>query len=90
VKTAIYIEDGLTQFVLTAETKIDEKVIEQLRSGSDIETYKGAFYNCRGGWVRQQESEFSSYGYSSGTRDESLIFVMKPKPAVPHSGEEGK
>lgn len=79
LKTAIYIEDGLTQFVLTAETDIDKKVLEQLRSGQDVQTYPGSFYNCQGGWVRQQDARGNGWGYRSEYRDESLIFVMRPK-----------
>lgn len=73
MKSAIYIEDGRTQFVLTPETEIDKKVLNELES-SQLKTYRGTFYNCHGGWTRQEEI----YGYSYGTerQERSLIFVI--------------
>ena len=85
MRTAIYIEDGLTQFVLTAETEIDKKVLEQLRSGQDIQTYAGSFYNCKGGWIRQDAPYSGSewvgeyFTRKNEYKDESLIFLMRPK-----------
>lgn len=88
MKTAIYIEQGLTQFVLTPETDIDRKVIEQLESGQGLETYRGSFYDCRGGWKRQQ---YGYYEYGGSAReDSSLIFVVRPKPPAPVTTEGGE
>lgn len=84
MKTAIYIENGLMQFVLTAETEIDKKVVEQLESGQDLETFRGSFYDTHGGWKRQRHGYEQFSGFEERARDDSsLIFVMKPKPAAP-------
>jgi hypothetical protein len=76
MKTAIYIEDGLTQFVLTPETEIDKKVLDEMES-TELKTYRGEFYACRGGWTRWKQ-EYDSFGHEKSER--SLIFVVRPKP----------
>lgn len=73
MKTAIYIEDGRTQFVLTAETTIDKQVLSELQSTS-LKTYRGKFYGCQGGWTRW-EGKYPTYGDRPG--DDSLIFVVE-------------
>lgn len=86
MKTAIYIEDGRTQFVLTPETKIDREVLDEIES-TNLKTYRGEFYGCSGGWTRHD----SSFGFNlaSGVSSErSLIFVIDkstPNPAEPLS-----
>lgn len=84
MKTAIYIQEGLTQFVLTPETEIDRKVLQQLESGQELQTFRGAFYNCQGGWMRQEDGDgYEQFSYGrEPKRDSSLIFVMRPKSAV--------
>lgn len=75
MKTAIYIESGRTQFVLTAESDIDKKVLEQLSTAKGLMTYRGSFYDCAGGYVRQS-ANFRSYD-AFGERDDSLIFLVQ-------------
>ena len=65
MKGAIYIENGLTQLVLTPESDFEK----------NVSVYTGGFYHCQGGWVRQREP-FQGYGSSA---DESLIMVMEIK-----------
>lgn len=65
MKTSIWIEEGRTQFVLTPESSIDKKVVEEL-GHSNLKTYKGQFYACAGGWMRQGPTN----------SPESLIFVI--------------
>ncbi len=68
MKTAIYIEDGRTQLVLTPESDFEKGVVEKVSKGEhDIKIYTGSFYDCEGGWGRH------------GSDDESLIFVMDIK-----------
>lgn len=81
MKTAIYIEDGRTQFVLTPETEIDKKVLEELQS-TNLKTYRGEFYGCRGGWTRWSNAFGISYGEHDPNSDRSLIFVID-KSALP-------
>jgi len=83
MKTAIYIENNRMQFVLTAETEIDKKVLEQLRDVRGLQTFKGSFYDCHGGYIRQG-SGFGEWN----DRDDSLIFLVEEKKpeiaAQPH------
>lgn len=54
MKTAIYIEDGVTQVVLTPESEFEKGVIQQMsESKAALKLFSGSFYDCRGGWIRQ-------------------------------------
>ena len=65
MKTSIYIEDGLTQLVLTPETDFEKGVIDKIEKGEQkVNIYTGSFYNCVGGWTRQ------------GSETDSLILKM--------------
>lgn len=76
MKTAIYIEDGIVQLVLTPETEFEKNA---LRSFEDKPTsakiFAGAFYDCRGGWVRQT-SYHRPHGYGD-SNDRSLILRVE-------------
>lgn len=64
MKTAVYIQDGEAQIVLTPENDWEKRVIDAL-SGEGIRCVRrGSFYRCNGGWMRQ------------GTDDESLILSL--------------
>lgn len=82
MKTAIYIEDGLTQFVLTAESDIDKKILSALQN-SDLKTYRGSFYECQGGYMRHDHSFGIELNMFPGRiqhshDDDSLIMVLRP------------
>ena len=56
MKTAIYIEDGVVQIVLTPNTAFEKELCSKLE-GFDLENikvYRGEFYHCVGGWDRQR------------------------------------
>ena len=54
MKTAIYIEDGTTQLVLTPETEYEKGVVGMFGDRLNrVQLFEGSFYDCRGGWVRQ-------------------------------------
>lgn len=61
MKTSIYIENGAVQLVITPETDFEKSAIDLLipnRAGGDrldvvAQVFRGSFYDCRGGWVRQ-------------------------------------
>ncbi|KKN23683.1 hypothetical protein LCGC14_0902420 [marine sediment metagenome] len=74
MKTAIYIEDGRTQLVLTPESEIDKKVLKSIEELKDIKVFRGSFYSCQGGWSRWREKYADVYG---GVKedDDSLIIV---------------
>ena len=51
MKTALYIEDGVTQLVLTPENGF-EKILFERYLGKKCEITRGSFYECRAGHVR--------------------------------------
>lgn len=54
MKTAIYIEDGITQLVLTAESEHEKEIVHAFgKKLNRVQVFEGQFYDCRGGWVRQ-------------------------------------
>lgn len=66
MKTAIFIQDGDTQLVLTPETKWEESVLKGIADGKEeVEIRRGEFYECQGGWWR------------GGGGNDSLILRMK-------------
>jgi hypothetical protein len=86
MKTAIYIEDGLVQLVITPESEFEKNALSTLRDKPlDAQLFAGSFYDCRGGWVRQtalRESPVSSFRNAERS-DESLILVAR-EGEVPH------
>ena len=61
MKSAIYIEQGTTQVVLTAENEWERRIIAMLASDQhQLRKFKGGFYECQGGWVRQSQYESES------------------------------
>lgn len=56
MKTAIYIEDGVVQLVLTPESEFEKQTVASF-ADKPMETriFRGTFYDCRGGWTRQQQ-----------------------------------
>jgi hypothetical protein len=80
LKTAIYIEDGVLQVVITPESEFEKRALSTLENKPlEAQIFSGAFYDCRGGWVRQTAYHAN---YSSG--DTSLIVrIAEPKPAEP-------
>lgn len=66
MKVSLYIEEGITQIILTPNDR-REKDILSLLSNQELSICHGSFYECQGGWVRQ------------GTEDDSTILVLRPK-----------
>ena len=50
MKTAIYIENGLVQLVITPENDFEEAAIRSFEEQSAVaaEIFHGSFYDCRG------------------------------------------
>lgn len=72
MKTAIYIEDGVVQLVITPETDFEKNALKNFEN-KKLETriFHGTFYDCRGGWTRQTSYyQPNQYGDSN---DRSLI-----------------
>ena len=54
MKTAIYIDDGVLQVVLTPQTETDRKVLDVLEeSDGEMKISRGQFYDCQGGYFRE-------------------------------------
>ena len=77
MKTAIYIEDGVVQLVLTPEGEFEKNSLKSFE-GREVEAkvFTGSFYDCRGGWVRQ--AHYSSE-YPGSRDDKSLILRVNSK-----------
>lgn len=78
MRTAIYIEDGLVQLVITPETEFEKNALKSFQEKPlDAKLFSGSFYDCRGGWVRQQRFIGDSmYGREEENNDTSLILRM--------------
>ena len=77
MKTAIYIEDGVIQLVITPESKFEKNSMKTFEDKEmDCKLYTGSFYDCRGGWVRQN-SYYASNMFGENKDDQSLIITLK-------------
>lgn len=84
MKTAIYIEDGIVQLVITPETEFEKNALNTFRDKPlEAKLFSGGFYDCRGGWIRQN-AYYSPRGmydsYDDNGRDASLILVARETP----------
>ena len=71
MRIAIVIENGLQQLVLTPETEHETACLAQMHSPNMVTSiFKGAYYECQGGWYRQ------------GRGTDSTIVVLRPKPEI--------
>ena len=77
LKTAIYIEDGTVQLVITPESDFEKNALSSFQGHElDAKLYCGSFYDCRGGWVRQ--TGYYQHGFMGPqNNDESLILRIK-------------
>lgn len=69
MKTAIYIEDGTVQLVLTPESKFEKNAIAAFSDEEiKVQIHRGAFYECQGGWIRHRDQS---------TDDDSMILRVE-------------
>lgn len=82
MKTAIYIEDGTVQLVITPESEFEKNALSTFQNKPlDAEVFSGTFYDCRGGWIRQTKYyNQSQYNDGFNQNDESLILRMSEQP----------
>jgi len=86
MKTAIYIEDGIVQLVVTPESEFEKNALSTFRDKPlDAQLFAGSFYDCRGGWVRQSAYNRQSGGYDfeRNNADSSLILVARKSEPEP-------
>lgn len=80
MKTAIYIEDGTVQLVITPETEFEKNALKMFQSKpTETQIFDGSFYDCRGGWIRQNAHYHYGYGNDWESRDKSLILRIDTK-----------
>jgi hypothetical protein len=71
VKTAIYIEDGVVQLVLTPEDDFEKNALKSFnKEGLETKIFHGQFYDCRAGWTRQKNYHEP---FNNTNQDQSLI-----------------
>ena len=82
MKTAIYIEDGIVQLVITPESDFEKNALKSFDGRElDAKIFSGSFYDCRGGWARQGDFNPSAL-YGKPDDDKSLILRMASKEAA--------
>ena len=82
MKTAIYIEDGIVQLVITPETEFEKNAISTFKDKPlDAKIFAGSFYDCRGGWVRQKD--YSPRNYIGGRENEDKSLIIQIKDSQP-------
>lgn len=82
MKTALYIENGYTQIVLTAENEFERNALLHLRSSSTVRIEEGEFYHCQGGWARHKTvNRFSEFSQDTPPNSLMLIAVEKEEPS---------
>lgn len=80
MKTAIYVEDGIIQLVITPESEFEKNSLATFRDKPlDVKLFAGSFYDCRGGWVRQSAYRPNRSMYASESDDSSLILTTRTK-----------
>ena len=81
MKTAIYIEDGVVQLVITPESEFEKNALTSFESKPlSVKIFNGTFYDCQGGWARQKpiERESGYMSYSDGSlHDKSIILRIE-------------
>lgn len=81
MKTAIYIEDGVVQLVLTPESDFEKNALKSFQTEPlKAQMFTGTFYDCNGGWTRQKKT-YPSHGHEEIKDDISLILRMGAKEA---------
>lgn len=83
MKTAIYIEDGVVQLVLTPESDFEKNVLKEFKN-KDLKTeiFSGTFYDCRGGWVRQSQY-YNKHQFSTTIQDEQSLIIKTSTGEIP-------
>jgi hypothetical protein len=80
MKTAIYIEDGTVQLVITPESSFEKDAMRMFGEGQvEAKMFCGSFYDSRGGWVRQ--SELTALAGDNG--DRSVILRLATPRITP-------
>jgi len=86
MKTAIYIEDGIVQLVLTPQNKWEKDAVKSFEGKLSVQTFAGSFYDCRGGWIRQ--NAVHPQPMSINQKDDCSIILRVEKEKVKEKCEQ--
>lgn len=78
MRSALYLENGYTQVVLTPENDFEKAALRAIETSvNELSVKRGEFYHCQGGWARE--------AYWSGSRAsyDSLMLIVQPKAPEP-------
>lgn len=75
MKTAVYIEQGVLQIVVTPENEFEKSLLKIPQGEYTVKAFRGvSFYATNGGWIRESKD------------DESLVVRIDPQPTTPIPG----
>lgn len=89
MKTAIYIEDGVVQLVITPESDFEKNALRSFENKEgeiQAKLFAGSFYDCRGGWTRQKD--YYQPGQFGDSNDRSLILRVEKPEATERIAED--
>lgn len=82
MKTAIYIENGVLQLVITPEDEFEKNAIRLFEDKkTQMKIFSGSFYDCRGGWVRQSQ-HYASTPFGDN-QERSIIIRLETEDGLP-------
>ena len=85
MKTAIYIEDGVVQLVITPESDFEKSALRSFEEKPmEAKVFAGTFYDYRGGWVRQ--AGYFSGGMFNGSDNNDRSLILRMATAKPDAG----
>ena len=76
MKSAIYLADGVTQIVLTAESEWEKAVLAHIEDAS-LTVFRGGFYECRGGWIRESAIYHEMHGVPRSAPESVMLRINK-------------
>jgi hypothetical protein len=84
MKTAVYIEDGIVQLVISPENEFEKNALGSFSKGNINATiFNGSFYDCQGGWTRHKKTYPNYSGGMDESEDRSLIIrYEEPKDSA--------
>lgn len=88
MKTAIYIEDGVVQLVLTPETTFEKGAMVGFHDKIlQVKFFTGSFYDCRGGWIRQT-AYFPQFEHGMPRNNDDQSLILRIAEQQPDQGAE--
>ena len=87
MRTSIYIEGDVIQLVLTPDNEWEKKALGSFHDKAfTAQFFNGSFYDCRGGWTRQQ----SPYRGPFDTMADDASLILRAEPASTQPPSEGR